>query len=100
MCFLIERDINGTCSMRLHCEFGDCQCQKCIGSPKCRRCGHGECWHKRSVQFDSPRSAADNGRYIRVPVICGIFMPIAPPVSPFESSDQDSYCEELTTLPV
>ena len=86
--------------MRLHCEFGDCLCPKCIGSPKCRRCGHGECWHKRSVQFDSPRMSARRGQYVKVPIVIGMFIPMAPPVSPLESEDSDNYCPCSVALPV
>ena len=86
--------------MRLHCEFGDCQCLKCIGSPICYICGHGECWHKRANQFDSPRLMARKAQYVHIPIVVAIFVPVAPPVSPFESSDSDEYCENLTALPV
>jgi hypothetical protein len=86
--------------MRLNCEFGDCLCSKCIGSPKCRRCGHGECWHKRSVQFDSPRVSARRGQYVKVPIVHGVFIPMAPPVSPLESEDSDNYCSHSVALPV
>lgn len=84
--------------MRLQCEFGDCQCSLCLGTGRCRRCGHGECWHKRSTQFDSQRVSAHRGRYIRIPIITGVFSPQVPPTSPTE--DPTDFCVTVIGLPV
>lgn len=85
--------------MRLFCEFSGCQCQCYLGRGRCRHCGHGECWHKRSTQFDSTRPAADSPKYLKIPIVPAIFMPEVPPVSPLESDDSD-YCECIRALPV
>ena len=85
--------------MRLFCEFSGCSCQCYLGRGRCRHCGHGECWHKRSIQFDSTRPAADSPIYMKIPIVPAIFIPEVPPVSPFESDDSD-YCECIQALPV
>lgn len=85
--------------MRLFCEFSGCQCPCYLGGDRCHHCGHGECWHKRSTQFDSTRPAAYSPKYLKIPIVPAIFMPEVPPVSPLESDDSD-YCECIRALPV
>jgi len=85
--------------MRLFCEFSNCHCHHYIGRGRCRHCGHGECWHKRSTQFDSVRQTAENPSYLKIPIVLAIFIPEVPPVSPFESDESD-YCECTQSLPV
>ena len=53
-----------------------------------------------SVQFDSPRVSARRGQYVKVPIAIGMFIPMAPPVSPLESEDSDNYCSCSVALPV
>ena len=91
--------------MRLHCEFSGCPCQHYVKrrrhkrGKRCRGCGHAECWHKLSTQFESTRLAADSPKYLKIPIVPAIFIPEVPPVSPLESDDSD-YCESIQALPV
>lgn len=78
--------------MRLYCEFGDCSCPCYMGRGKCRRCGHAKCWHKRSTQFDSVRESARVPTYQRIPIVPAVFVPMAPPISPLESEEEENYC--------
>lgn len=91
--------------MRLYCEFSDCPCRYYVKrrhhrrGERCRMCGHGQCWHKRSTQFESTRLPADRPIYFKIPVVPAIFIPEVPPVSPLESDESD-YCECAEALPV
>jgi len=85
--------------MRLYCEFSTCPCLHYFGRERCCHCGHGECWHKRSSQFDSVRLTADTPVYLKIPIVSAIFIPEVPPVFPFESYDSD-FCECVDALPV
>jgi len=81
--------------MRLYCEFGNCPCRAYSGHGQCLHCSHGECWHKRSTQFDSPRMLARVPQYYKIPIIM-IFTPILPAVPPLPID----YCPTVKGLPV
>ena len=85
--------------MRGECEFRSCPCSNFLGKRRCRHCGHGQCWHKLSKQFNSPRLSARTPVYLKIPIVPAIFIPEVPPISPFESSDSD-YCQDEDQLPV
>ena len=78
--------------MRLFCEFNGCPCRRyCSNSSRCSRCGHGECWHVNSPQFESSRSPAVT------PVYC-IFrlQPVVPPLP----EETPRFCIGVLLLPV
>jgi len=84
--------------MRLECEFSICGCVSYVGKGRCGHCNHGECWHRPSGQFDSPRLLVRRPIYNRMPVALPIiFRPMAPPIEPEEVYE---YCESLIVLPV
>lgn len=77
---------------RLHCVFGDCICFCYIGTTQlCRRCNHGECWHKLENAFVTPRACAQRPEYVYESV---------PHSVPVAIAEEIIFCPTIMALPV